>query len=167
MEKTSFKIFIGALVISLLIFAGLFIYSLNIKDNSKIEVQYVTNPTMFFTVENCINKYISYVAEQNSEAVYSVIDEEYKKQNGITINNTLANSIQLSSNNYSFVSQAMLEDKNVAYQYYVRGLLVEEIYGDENFEGEKREYGLIVKLDVENNTYSIIPSEVGEYFDAI
>ena len=66
MDKTSFKIFIGALVISLLIFAGLFIYSLNIKNNSKIEVKYVTNPTMFFTVENRVNKSISYVVEQNS-----------------------------------------------------------------------------------------------------
>lgn len=166
MDKTSFKIFVVALIFSLLIFGGLFIYALNMETKEEIEVEYVTNPTMFFTVENCVNRYIGLIVAKDSESLYNVIDEKYKIDNGITVNNVLANVKHL-SNNYSFVSDKMLEDKKESYKYYVRGYLIEEIYDENNFNSNKEEFGLIVKLDVVNNTYSIIPSEVGEYFDAL
>lgn len=165
MDKTSFKIFIVALLISLLIFAGVFIYALKIKADNQISVKYVTNPSMFLTVENCVNKYVSLLSAKDSEAIYNVIDEEFKVENGITIYNVLANNKELSGS-YSFVSQAMLEDEQESYKYYVRGYLISEGLSDNNFKNNKIEYGLIVKLDVGSNTYSIIPSEVGEYFEA-
>lgn len=166
MDKTSFKIFIWALVFSLLVFSALLIYSLKVGNEEKIEVEYVTNPSMFFTVENCVNKYVSLIVAKDSEALYNLIDEKYKQENGITINNVLANNKSLSGN-YSFISQQMLEDKKEPYKYYVKGYLIEEVYDEDNFNSNKIEYGLIVKLDVVNNTYSVIPSEVGEYFDEV
>lgn len=166
MEKTSFKIFIFGLTISILIFVGLFIYSLNSDKEYKIAVEYVNNPIMFFTVESCVNKYVTFLSSGDSEAVYNIMDKKYIKENNITINNALANNINLNGI-YSFSSKAMLEDINEKYKYYVRGYLIKEEM-DVSFENsEKKEYELIVKLDVENNTYSIIPVEVGEYFDAI
>ena len=79
MENTSFKIFILSLFVSLLIVAGVFIYSMNVKDE-KTTVKYVDNPIMFFTVENCVNKYIGLIVAQDEEALYNVIDDKYKKR---------------------------------------------------------------------------------------
>ena len=91
-----------------------------------------------------------------------------KKENDITIDNVLDVNIYLNGH-YSFVSGAMLEDKEEKNKYYVRGRLVQELFTEELYDDSimELEYGLIVKLDVENNTYSVILSEVGEYFDAV
>ena len=166
MEKTSFKIFILAIISSLIIFAAVLVFYLKTINHDEINVKYVENPTMFFTVENCVNKYIGLIIAKDSEALYNVIDKEYREENGITVNNVLANNKSIDGN-YSFMSQAMLEDEKEKYKYYVRGYLIEEVMDDDNFESEKIEYSLIVKLDVKNNTYSVILSEVGEYFDAV
>lgn len=166
MDKTSFKIFIWALIFSLLVFAGVFIYNLKFSQNDEIKVKYVESPTMFFTVENCINKYVGLISSKDSEALYNVIDEQYREDNGITVYNVLANNKNLDGN-YSFVARVMLEDEVEKYKYYVKGYLIKETMNEDSFDSEKIEYNLIVKLDVENNTYSVILSEVGEYFDAI
>lgn len=167
MDKTSFKIFIGALLGSILLFAGVFFLVLKFGNNEKIEVTPVVNPTMFFTVENCVNKYVSLLASEDSEAVYHLIDKKYRDENEITVYNALASNIHLTGGNYSFVAKAMMEDKNIPYRYYVKGLLIEQVFTESDYEGERREYGLIVQLDVSNYTYSIIPSEVGDYFGEI
>ncbi len=165
MDKTSFKIFLVVIIFSLLIFGGLFAFSLykNSLEEEKIEVEYVTNANIFFTVESCVNKYIGLIVAKDSTSLYNVIDDKYKEDNGITINNVLANNIKLSGN-YSFTAQQMLQDKKEKYTYYVKGDLIEEL---DEFTSEKIEYGLIVKLNVDNNTYSVIPSEVEVYFDEI
>lgn len=168
MDKTSFKIFLVVIIFSLLIFGGLFAFSLyqNSLEEEKIEVEYVTNANIFFTVESCVNKYIGLIVAKDSTSLYNVIDDKYKEDNGITINNVLANNIKLSGN-YSFTAQQMLQDKKEKYTYYVKGDLIEESFTDDGFTNEKIEYGLIVKLNVDNNTYSVIPSEVEVYFDEI
>jgi len=166
MDKTSFRIFILGIIISLLIFGGILFLTLKTSKTDEIKVRYVDNPTMFFTVENCVNKYIGLITAKDSEALYNVIDEDYREENEITVYNVLANNKSLDGN-YSFMSSAMLEDKKEKHKYYVKGYLVEEVMNDDSFSNEKIEYSLIVKLDVTNNTYSVILSEVGEYFDAV
>ena len=166
MDKTSFRIFILGVIVSLLIFGGILFLTLKLDSKEEIKVKYVDNPTMFFTVENCVNKYVGLISAKDSEALYNVIDEKYKEENGITVYNVLANNKSLDGN-YSFVSSYILEDKNEKYKYYVKGYLIEETMDDDNFVNEKMEYSIIVKLDTSNKTYSVILSEVGEYFDAV
>lgn len=164
MDKTSFRIFIFCLVMSILVFVGVFAFSLNNKDDLDIKIKRVDNPFMFFTVEQCVNKYIGLILDGNSEDVYNVIDKKYKEENSITIYNALSINVKLEGE-YYFVAQEMLEDEDVPYKYYVRGELIEELM-DEIYPNSFQ-YEVIVMLDVENNTYSVIPEEVGEYFDAL
>ena len=168
MDKTSFKIFLVVIIFSLLIFCGLFAFSLyqNSLAEEKIEVEYVTNANIFFTVESCVNKYVGLIVAKDSTALYNVIDDKYKEDNRITISNVLANNIKLSGN-YSFTAQKMLQDKKDKRTYYVKGNLIAESINAVEFTNEKIKYGLIVKLNVDNNTYSVIPSEVEVYFDEI
>lgn len=167
MDKTSFKIFITILTSSLILILVVMILSVKFKGKEEIKVKYVDNPTMFLTVESCVNKYIGLINSENVDAVYNLIDEDYKKENEITIYNVLANNVKLSNNSYSFIAEKMLEDEVIKYKYYVRGKLYEEEYGNELFEGEVIDYEIIVILNMENNTYTVIPSEVGDYFEAI
>ena len=166
MKKTSFRIFIVGLIVSLLIFLVILIFALKFDNKKIIKVKYVENPTMFFTVENCVNKYVSLITAQDSEALYNVIDDKYKKENDITMDNVLQVNKYLNGN-YSFIATKMLEDKAEKYKYYVKGYLVEETMNDDNFSNTKIEYNLTVKLDVKNYTYSVILSEVGEYFEQV
>lgn len=166
MKKTSFRIFIVGLIVSLLIFLVILIFALKFDNKKIIKVKYVENPTMFFTVENCVNKYVSLIIAQDSEALYNVIDDKYKKENDITMDNVLKVNKYLNGN-YSFIATKMLEDKTEKYKYYVKGYLIEETMNDDNFSNTKIEYNLTVKLDVKNYTYSVILSEVGEYFEQV
>lgn len=166
MDKTSFKIFIGCLFVSILICGGLLMYSFQLKDEEEINVKYVDNPIMFFTVENCVNKYIKLIVSEDSYAIYEIIDDKYKEDQGININNVLANNIKLPDGQYSFITTEMLEDKDKPYTYYVKGYLLEEIY-DEFFTNNRFNYELIVKLNISEGIFSVIPKEVGDYFEKI
>lgn len=166
MDKTSFKIFIGCLFVSILICGGLLMYSFQLKDEEEINVKYVDNPIMFFTVENCVNQYVKLISSKDSYAVYEVTDDKYKDEQGITVNNVLANNIDLSDGQYSFITNEMLEDMDESYTYYVRGYLIEEI-DDEFFNNKHIDYELIVKLNISEGIFSVIPKEVGDYFEKI
>jgi len=166
MKKTSFRIFVVCLIASLLICVGFLIVSFKFDNNKKISVKQVENPIMFFTVESCVNKYINLIIAQDSEALYNVIDSKYKKENEITIDNVLSVNKYLNGN-YSFIATSMLEDKEEKNKYYVKGYLIAESMNTEYFSNEKIEYSLIVKLDINNYTYSVILDEVGEYFEQV
>ena len=166
MKKTSFRIFVVCLIVSLLICIGFLILSFKFDNNKQISVKSVESPIIFFTVESCVNKYISLIVAQDSEALYNVIDSKYKKDNEITLENVLGINKYLKGN-YSFIATAMLEDKDENNKYYVKGYLIEESMNTEYFSSEKIEYSLIVKLDIKNYTYSVILDEVGEYFEQV
>ena len=84
MDKTSFRIFLVIIVVSLIIFSGLFAFAMyeNKINEDKIEVEYVTNANIFYTVESCVNKYVSLIVAQDSIALYNVTDEQYREEHG-------------------------------------------------------------------------------------
>ena len=167
MNNTSFKIFLTALIISILVFLGLLFLTYMLPKKEKIEVEYVTNANIFFTVESCVNKYVSLVQSKDSEAVYNLIDDDYKAKNDITIYNALTINYDI-PDGYSFIADKMLQDKNKKYTYYVKGYLKDNFFVEDiNSKADKKSYGIIIKLDVVNKTYSVIPSGKEEYFDAI
>lgn len=166
MKKTSFRIYITCLIVSFLICAALLILSLTFDNKKVIKVKQVENPTMFFTVESCVNKYVNLIIAQDSEALFNVLDSKYKKMNEITIDNVL-NINKYLNGNYSFIATEMLEDRKEEYKYYVKGYLIEESMLEDNFLNNKLEYSIIIKLDIKSHTYSVILEEVGEYFEQV
>ena len=66
----------------------------NINNNSSStisneDLEPVKSATAFFTVQDCVNKYLSYVQDKNSEAVFKVLDSGYKQDSNITEKNVL------------------------------------------------------------------------------
>lgn len=60
----------------------------------------VSNENIFYTIENCINKYIEYNKNRQIDSLYGILNLEYINKRNITKENilTLLNSIEKSSN---------------------------------------------------------------------
>lgn len=122
----------------------------NIKEEKSIKE--VTNSIMFFSIESCIDQYMEYLSQQNNEAVYAVLDNKYKEDNNITLNNVLNKLNIKEKKNLDYDIQKMLvngDGENIQ-TYYVYGVTREK-------EGNKKESYITVKVDIENNLFTIMP----------
>lgn len=134
----------------------------------------VTSETMFYTVEDCVKKYLeissyhlnqsetekryknSRVEFQNEEeknkAIYDVLDKDYIEKNNITMNN-VKEYTYYSSNDLYFTAKAM--------NFIQRGMMEKySVYGkirvEQDYKNSKEAY-FIVTLDKTNLTFSIEP----------
>lgn len=159
MTKRNKILIIIILVVVALILIFYLIFNSNKKSNN---ISIVTSSSKFYTVSNCVSRYISYLNADDSDSIYLLLDSSYKKKNNISIDNVLDN-IGRFDNNYSFQATKMFQEdlnSNIT-KYYVKGYLsVEDIDSSTN----RSDYYLIVLLDTKNSTYSIIPYD-GEIFD--
>ena len=70
-----------------------------IKDNGKAdlevieEAKLITNQRLYFTIrDNILQKYLKAVEKNDSEAVYNMLSDEYKKDNNINVSNVIQKS---------------------------------------------------------------------------
>lgn len=159
MTKRNKIIIIVLCVIVALILIFYQIFNFDKKSNN---INIVTSSSKFYTVSNCVSRFISYLNANDSDSIYLLLDSAYKKKNNISINNVLDN-IGRFDNYYSFQATKMFQeelDSNIT-KYYVKGYLSVE---DIDYSSNRTDYYLIVTLDTKNSTYSVIPYD-GEIFD--
>lgn len=120
------------------------------------EIVSVQNRNDFFTVANCVNKYITYLTTKEREILYNYLDEEYKKEKNITIDNIYSH-IKTFDRYYKFKAKEMYvgELSSTISQYYVYGTLTVEATGDDE---QETPFYISIKLDKANNTFSVIPN---------
>lgn len=130
------------------------------KEKSEIEI--VTSTSKFYTVSNCVYRYITYLQSQDVESLISVLDNSYKKSNGISKKNVIDKLDKLDSN-YNFEARKMYQEILNDYEtkYYVYGYLTEELMDEVN--SSKQDYYVIVTLNSKKKTFSITPYD-GEIF---
>ena len=51
---------------------------------AEIQVKEVKSRNDFFTVANCVDKYITYLSTKEKDILYNFLDEEYRKKKHIT-----------------------------------------------------------------------------------
>ena len=127
------------------------------NQQQQIEVTKVKSRNDFFTVANCISKYIPYLTNKDSQTLYNMLDNEYKTKNNITKDNIFT-KIETLNDFYKFKAKQMYETKisdNIT-QYFVYGILTIEATEDDE---EETKFYISVKLDKQNNTFSIIPNQ--------
>ena len=134
------------------------------EQNEQKVVKKVESASAYFTVQSCINKYISYVSSKNTDSILKTIDSEYIIKNNITEENVLEKVEQISVGTI-FEANKMYEEEIDSDNkiYYVLGTLKQD--GLENYTIIDNNFCITVNMDFANNIFSIIPFGNGGLFD--
>lgn len=168
------KNFIVILIIILILIIGiigLLVYKTQnkeeneINNNTQIEeiskIMRVDNASMFFTVENCINKYLTYLYNKDADIIFNLLDENYKTELGISKQNVLQYVEELNGI-YTFSAKDMYYEKNGDIQkYYVTGEIAADGLIEIVSESSSIKFNITVILDMSNNTFTVIPYGYG------
>jgi len=136
------------------------------------KLEQVTVRNNYYAVKDCITKFyryynsiynseniiikdeeaiasLEYEKQKNIEAIYKILDDDYKKYKGITLNNLL-NNLPLSNIKTIKITDMYVaqKDENIGV-YFIYGYLLDASLN-------KSEFSMIVKLDMLNRTFSIL-----------
>lgn len=157
-KKNIFIVIFGIIAIVLVVFQ---LFNHEKKD---YDIEIVTSSSKFYTVSNCVDRYLSYLSGEDIENLLVLIDNSYKKKNNVTKEN-LFSKVDKLDGIYRFEAKKMYQQEindNIT-KYYVKGYLISEGLNDE-ITINKSQYYIIVLLDNSNSTYSIIPYD-GDIFN--
>jgi len=112
------------------------------------KLQEIKAEGLYFTLEGIIEKYNNYLVEENKEAVYNVVYDEYKKQNNLSKENILQKMEKYSNYKISQVVGASISQYGI---YYAKI----EVAGTQKY--------LMINWDIENDTFSISPIDEAYY----
>lgn len=173
MEKTIKTIIIGLILLVIIILATIMILKPNKKseisnnnipnnteqstEGDKFEVEIETEENIvssdyeFFNIKNCAQLYIDYIKDKNYEAIYRVLDKNYKSINDITIETIENRNEELNEN--KFVVEQMkkreIDKRNII--YFIEGKTIKEDYTTDQIKN------LTIVVDNSNSTFSVIP----------
>lgn len=170
-EKKEVTLF-GWIVILFAVIIGLLAFSVftsksDDENNATEENKYilVSDYSTYFTVENCVNRYVNAISNSNKKDVYSLLKDDYKALNGITEENALEKVGKLDSN-------ALFEARDIYYKditeetrnYYVYGKVKAERIG---LITEGDNYYALVTVNQKDYTYKITPQTEESYKEAV
>ena len=163
MKKIKIAIIIIAVMIFIIII-GLFVLN---RDKGNVDtsgddvqlsqVSEVIDFSMYYSIENCLNKYLDDIIRvKNTETVYQMLEKNYINEFKITQDNVIGklntfdgiNTFELNINNiYSYT-----QDYNII-TFFVYGTV------DDNSTKAQEQFNVIFKLDNEAQTFAILPEE--------
>ena len=130
-----------------------------IEETSKI--MRVDNASMFFTVESCVNKYLTYLSNQDADIIFNLLDESYKAELNISKENVLQHVEELNGI-YTFSAKDMYYEKIGDIQkYYVTGEIAADGLIEVVSDISNIKFNITVILDMSNNTFTVIPYGYG------
>ena len=128
--------------------------SFDIKVDNNISK--VTSRDEFFNVENCIKCYIDYINDDNYEAVKTLYDLNYIKNNNISIKDIENTNKDLANSRYIIKDMNKKEINENDVVYYCNGISAD-------FENKKFfEINFSVLVDYNKSIFSIIPENMEE-----
>ena len=167
MKKNKIIRFCIVIGIFLMIFGIVFLTNSLTKKNQNIyqepepekipyDMQTVTEYSYFFSVVNILNKYLGYLADQNTEALYQVLHPDYQSLNKINDSNLYNNVGNFKDKILSFKAKIMAyKTYNNCYLYYVKGDIINNNFEDSNI--LKNNAMFLVNIDYDNLSYAIYP----------
>ena len=128
------------------------------KNDDEVKIELVNNYSNFFTVDDCVNRYINYISDEESEKLMNVLNKEYIKDNNININNVLniLDNVNLRGSNTIFKAKKMYQKilNTNTIEYYVYGKLIKDNLDEDELISD---YYIIVKINKNNNSFYITP----------
>ncbi len=109
----------------------------------------VNNPSNFFTIENCINKFINTIYSKDSGNILLLLNDDYINDHGINLENVY-NYVPNLSGKTTFQAKKIYKENN---KYYVYGYLMEETIDSLNITDD---YYVIININ-DDNIFDIIP----------
>lgn len=140
-------------------------FDVKVDDNIVID----TYENEIMSVKNCVQKYIDYIDDENYEAVLNILDDEYKQESQISINN-VNSKVEKATGNYICKQIKKKEISIDSSIFYVYGKLISEnktINNDLNYtvivDYTNNSYSITKGIDEEKNNESIIQNEYNEF----
>lgn len=118
----------------------------NLEEVGTKKIEKVTSRDDFYIVENCMKKYIKYVQEKDIDKIYNCLDEEFLNQEKITKDKLKQEIENWRTGDFIAEKIYVYDDTETISEYFVAGFL------------ENKEYYGIVKIDYDNETFSILPN---------
>lgn len=167
LRKSDYKLIIIAIV---LVIISLIVFNISPnKDKNKVEdntqIKLLKDYSRFYTVNSCVYKYIVNLQSKNTDNLMKLLDEEYITNNNINSNNIYDNLENLNGN-YTFDAKEIYYEElsdNVI-KYYVYGHIIEDTIN--GYSTNKLETYYIVKMDTQNMTFNISPSNENIFKEA-
>ncbi len=115
----------------------------------------VKEANTFYTVRNCVERYLGYVAQKDIESLMQVLDKSYIQKEQITSIN-IEEKINDLGVSKIYTAKTMYQEKNDENikTYYVSGTVRDDIM---DMQTEEKPFYVTVKLDTVNQTFSIMP----------
>lgn len=173
-----FKIIIAIIVILIIIVSIILINLLNQvnrekeiieNENYDIEVKsdilMLENHNDFYTISECIKYYISLMENGDTEAIYNILDDNYKLENKINKNN-IKKFMEVYNERQIFnLKEVYYKEKTVSQvDYFAYGTIKDNIQYRETKEAN---YYIIVSIDYKNSTFAITKIGKEKYQDLI
>lgn len=167
LRKSDYKLIIIAIV---LVIISLIVFNISPnKDKNKVEdntqIKLLKDYSRFYTVNSCVYKYIVNLQSKNTDNLMKLLDEEYITNNNINSNN-IYNNLENLNGNYTFDAKEIYYEElsdNVI-KYYVYGHIIEDTIN--GYSTNKLETYYIVKMDTQNMTFNISPSNENIFKEA-
>lgn len=105
----------------------------------------VINDNIYFTVEQCIKKYIEYVSSNNNVAIYSLLDYKYINEKNITQDNIKQYIVKYNNAKTSKIIEMYQLAGSKYFTYYIKQKM-----------GEEYAY-FTVSTDTSSNSFSVVP----------
>lgn len=109
----------------------------------------VNNPSNFFTIENCVNKFINVIYKKETDNILTLLNDEYINDHGVNKENVY-NYIPKLNEKTTFQAKKIYKDNT---KYYVYGYLMEETIDSLNIMDN---YYVIINIS-EENIFDITP----------
>ncbi len=119
-------------------------------------VYLLSNKSVFYSIEKMITRYFLYLKAGNPKAVYSIIDDNYLKENNINEQNILENLRSGIPYDGTFSAKEIRRVIDYAKPiYFISGILEKDF--------RKTPYYLVMKQDLNNVSFSLKPISEAEY----
>lgn len=130
--------------------------SLETEKKEDMSLDEVKNPHMYFTVEACINKYLEYIANNNKEAIYKVLDSNYIQIFNITQENILEYVEKVDNDFNVLITEMYVEEVDNDNQvYYAKGIIKNKLLE------KNTELCLTININNDNQIFSVVPYGYG------
>lgn len=119
------------------------------------------NVSSYISINRCIDIFLKYIKDSNTEAVFSVLTKDYKEIENITIDNIFEKIKRIEGNVQFNSDKVYLYDSDFFFNTYI---VTGKIINSTNNLCE--EYNYLLNIDIRKRTFEIAPIE-GKYSDYI